>query len=85
MNFTWNNSRIENYGHLFGAANRLADEAEGARFMQEYTAYLAAEGVADAPAVAVANIGYLSRYGDDDTYRRIISLTGAVHPIFTEA
>jgi hypothetical protein len=82
MNFQWNGKVIETNGNLFDAAAALETPDEGARFMAEYTAYLASENVPDASAVAGSNIGYLAGYGDEATRSRIAQLTSAVHPIF---
>jgi hypothetical protein len=78
----WKGEELATLGDLFRAASRLETAAEGQEFMRLYIAHLAASGVERPESVAFANIGYLARYGSDETFAHIQQMTGAQHPIF---
>ena len=78
----WKGAELATLGDLFGAAGQLTTPAEGQEFMRLYIAHLATNGVEKPESVAFANIGYLARYGSDETFAHIQQMTGAQHPIF---
>jgi hypothetical protein len=78
----WKGAELATLGDLFGAVSRLETPEEGQEFMRVYVAHLASHGVEKPESAAFGNIGYLARYGSDETFERIQQMTGAQHPIF---
>jgi hypothetical protein len=79
---TWKGQDLATLGELFDAASRLRTPDEGKQFMRLYVGHLIGRGVDNPESVAFANIGYLARYGSDETFAHIQAMTGAQHPIF---
>ena len=82
MSILWKGREVATAGELFDALDGLISEAEGQEFMRLYAADLRVNGVDKPESTAFANVGYVSRYGSDETFERVRSFTGAQHPIF---
>ncbi len=75
-------------GDCYGPAMKITDYNEA----QEYLAGLIRRQMRlhpgrsfnDARKVELANLGYYSGYGSQETMKRVQALFGAVHPVFGE-
>lgn len=83
MTLVWKDKQVESVRDLFDALAGLESVEEGQEFMRLYIADLRSYPECTNPeSTAFANVGYVARYGDNETNNRIRRFTGAQHPIF---
>lgn len=73
-------------GQLFNDLAKVKTEQEATAYFESYVQkqieFDPALTKEDAVRIATSNIGYVSRYGSDETYERIKSLFKCAHPVF---